>query len=305
MRFHLLRKLFTVFALVLVGALAGPFGTFDALSTTDRFLYWLFAVVGVGLCMNVAFLTTLTSRRLMALPRLPLMAGASALAALPGTVLVLMIEAALRPEVAALGFRVELWGAIAIIGLVIGLSEYRTFLPALSDLPALSALNGQAGAVPIPSSEPPPPPHTPAAQSRDARQEASGRDPKTATPAETRHAAPAPAPAPADRPLFLRNLDPDLGQELVSLTTHDHYLEVVTRAGRGKILKRMADAVAELGPYPGMQIHRSHWVALDAIDRLDRDGRKMHAVLHDGRSLPVSRPNVAALAKAFEARSRG
>lgn len=112
-----------------------------------------------------------------------------------------------------------------------------------------------------------------------------------------------PAPAPVvEVPLFLRNLDPALGTELISVSTQDHYLDVVTAAGETRILKRMSDALAELDGFPGMQIHRSHWVALDAIERVEREGRKCQVVLKNGRTLPVSRPNIPILAERLENR---
>lgn len=292
MRIHLARKLFTLAAFLIVGVLAGPFGTYDALSAGERFVYWLLATVSVGAFMNLAFLTVLLSTRLQAYRRLLLMIAASAIAAIPSTGAVLLIERAFRPPVSAPDIYVELWATISVIGLVIGLFEYRRYLP------PLSALDDQAGSVPGLR-------HADVAEV-DAM--AAGWRPMPAS-TQQMDTAPTPdEPAPvaaslSELPLFLRTLAPELGHELISLTTHDHYLEVVTRAGQGKILKRMADAVVELGTYPGMQIHRSHWVAFDAVERLERDGRKLQVMLSDGRSLPVSRPNAAPLAEAFNARN--
>ncbi|MEC7760397.1 MAG: LytTR family DNA-binding domain-containing protein [Pseudomonadota bacterium] len=115
--------------------------------------------------------------------------------------------------------------------------------------------------------------------------------------ADTPETAPEPEP-----PLFIRNLDPDLGADLISITTQDHYLDVVTAKGESRILKRMSDALAELNGFPGMQIHRSHWVALDAVERVEKDGRKCLVVLKNGTTLPVSRPNVPVLTEALENR---
>ena len=38
-----------------------------------------------------------------------------------------------------------------------------------------------------------------------------------------------------------------------------------------------------------MQIHRSHWVALEAVEALRRDNGKLELVMADGAVLPVSR----------------
>lgn len=99
--------------------------------------------------------------------------------------------------------------------------------------------------------------------------------------------------------LFLRSLDPALGHSLVSLSKQGHYLEVVTRNGHTLILKRLADAVAELDGCRGLQIHRSHWVALDAVRDVVRENGRVIAQLDDGRHLPVSRPNVERLRSAL------
>ena len=104
--------------------------------------------------------------------------------------------------------------------------------------------------------------------------------------------------------LFFRSVDPAIGHRLVSMSKQGHYLEVVTRDGRALILKRIADAVAELGDYPGLQIHRSHWVALDAVRDLERENGRVVARLDDGRSLPISRPNVTPLRTALAAGNR-
>ena len=87
---------------------------------------------------------------------------------------------------------------------------------------------------------------------------------------------------------FLDRIPNNLGSELVSITKQDHYMEVITKQGSKTLHMKMADAVAELKNYPGLQIHRSHWVASDEILTLKRQGRKTFALLKDGRALPVS-----------------
>ena len=104
------------------------------------------------------------------------------------------------------------------------------------------------------------------------------------------HAAAAPsevAEDPADR--FLRRLPFDKRGGLVRLEAQDHYLNVVTGAGAALILMRISDAEAELAGVRGLRVHRSHWVALDAVRRhLRRDGRDF-LVMRDGAEVPVSR----------------
>ncbi|HEY9013423.1 MAG TPA: LytTR family DNA-binding domain-containing protein [Devosia sp.] len=96
-------------------------------------------------------------------------------------------------------------------------------------------------------------------------------------------AAPPPAPALLDRlPLPQRGT-------LMSLSVTDHYVEVTTSRGRSLVLMRLSDAIREAAPIAGIQIHRSHWVALDAVARTLRVEGKLVVELKDGRRLPVSR----------------
>ena len=67
---------------------------------------------------------------------------------------------------------------------------------------------------------------------------------------------------------------------------------MTTSAGSALLLMRLSDAIAEAGDTKGLQIHRSHWVALDAVRAVRRDGQRAVLTLTDGRDLPVSRANL-------------
>ena len=88
---------------------------------------------------------------------------------------------------------------------------------------------------------------------------------------------------------FLKRLPHHLGENLICLSMEDHYIRVYADAGETLILMRLKDAAEELADYPGLQIHRSHWVAKDAIVRVDRKGRQHLVHLSNGLALPVSR----------------
>jgi hypothetical protein len=96
-------------------------------------------------------------------------------------------------------------------------------------------------------------------------------------------------------PRVVTRLEPRLQGELLALTGRDHYVDVLTRAGRGSILMRFSDAMSEAGMVPGTQIHRSHWVAWSAIDGVEREGAKVFVRVADER-FPVSRSFRNALA---------
>lgn len=87
---------------------------------------------------------------------------------------------------------------------------------------------------------------------------------------------------------FLSRLPAGVAGELVCIRMEDHYLRVTTRNGEALILMRMRDALGELKDYPGLQVHRSWWVAADAVVRLARSGRRLEVVLKNGTRAPVS-----------------
>ena len=58
---------------------------------------------------------------------------------------------------------------------------------------------------------------------------------------------------------------------------------------------RLSDAMEEVGDTQGMQVHRSHWAALDQIVSARRDGAKAILTMTDGREIPASRTYVPAL----------
>lgn len=76
---------------------------------------------------------------------------------------------------------------------------------------------------------------------------------------------------------------------ILRLSARDHHTEVVTKTGTERIRMRFADAVNEAEPMPGTCVHRSHWVALWSVDRLERRKDKLFVVLCNGDRLPVSR----------------
>jgi DNA-binding LytR/AlgR family response regulator len=87
---------------------------------------------------------------------------------------------------------------------------------------------------------------------------------------------------------FLKRIPKGIAGDLLSLRTEDHYLRIHTTAGSDLILFRLKDALAELGPADGLQVHRSYWVARDAIEAIERQGRKTILVLKNGQHVPVS-----------------
>lgn len=101
-------------------------------------------------------------------------------------------------------------------------------------------------------------------------------------------ASPAPSQATAAPPL-LRRLPLDKRGTLVSLSVQDHYVQVVTDQGREMLLMRLRDAMEETAPHPGLQVHRSHWVARDQVTAVRRRGDGAMLTTSAGDEIPASR----------------
>lgn len=85
---------------------------------------------------------------------------------------------------------------------------------------------------------------------------------------------------------------------LIAVEAHDHYLRVHTDQGPELIALRMADALAELEKAHGYQVHRSWWVAADAIEAVRWRKGAGGAQLVGGLTVPVSRSMAPALRQA-------
>jgi DNA-binding LytR/AlgR family response regulator len=85
------------------------------------------------------------------------------------------------------------------------------------------------------------------------------------------------------------------GAKLHAVQAEDHYIRLYTSAGSDLVLLRFSDALAELRGLEGAQVHRSWWVARDAVESSRREDGKLHLVLRDGTKAPVSRTFTRAL----------
>jgi DNA-binding LytR/AlgR family response regulator len=108
-------------------------------------------------------------------------------------------------------------------------------------------------------------------------------------------AAAAPLIPPDGPPPLLDRLPLEKRGGLVSLSVQDHYVNVSTTRGREMILMRLGDAIRETAPVRGLQVHRSHWVALAAVTSARRRGDGAELTLADGQTVPVSRAFLPAI----------
>lgn len=94
---------------------------------------------------------------------------------------------------------------------------------------------------------------------------------------------------------MLDRLPPRLGRDLLCLQMEDHYVRLHTTEGSVLVLSPLARAIEQVGDLEGLRVHRSWWVARQAVREVVHDGRNLRLVLTSGLEAPVARAKVAAL----------
>lgn len=100
-------------------------------------------------------------------------------------------------------------------------------------------------------------------------------------------------------PALMRLMEKPLGGAVMNVEAQEHYIRIHTREGSALLLYRFMDAVQLLEEVPGLQVHRSHWVADSAVAAIRRDRGQMKIQLNDGREIPVSRRFEQAVSSRF------
>lgn len=89
---------------------------------------------------------------------------------------------------------------------------------------------------------------------------------------------------------FAERLPPRLrAGKLQAIAAEDHYLRVHTDLGNDLVLMRIGDAAALLETLPGARVHRSWWVARDAVTGSRSTNGNIMLELAGGLEVPVSR----------------
>jgi len=114
---------------------------------------------------------------------------------------------------------------------------------------------------------------------------------------ETRTVVMPPLPE-AERNFRLRLSAKRRSARLLAVEAEDHYVRVHTDAGSELLPMRFSVAVEELSRAYGYQLHRSWWVAADAIERVRWTRGSSQARLAGGLVVPVSRTYAARLKSA-------
>lgn len=107
------------------------------------------------------------------------------------------------------------------------------------------------------------------------------------------------APPRARVPALLQRLPQSQRGALLALKSDDHYVRVYTDAGEALILMRLSDAIIRAAPVTGMQVHRSHWVADEAVRSFQRTGHTGTLTLSNGLEIAVSRSYVRDVERKF------
>lgn len=99
----------------------------------------------------------------------------------------------------------------------------------------------------------------------------------------------APTDEAPDTPRLMRRLPDGVTGPVLRLSAKDHFVEVVLPDETHSLRMRFADAIDEMDGVEGYCAHRSHWVARDAIDAVERDGPRIYLRLVNRDMIPVSR----------------
>jgi hypothetical protein len=250
---------------VVLGAL-GPFGTFNNIPTLERYAFWIACILGGWLIQAPLYWIGDWIGRERHVPAWIWLPLAAVIAAAPITVLVNGVAVTLLRVTTTDSF-FSLYPLVLCIGIPINI---------LSHIMVGMRAHKEAVA------------HPPAA-------------PKPGAPGTL--AAPPKAPAPVTaatgaQTAFFERLPKRLGRELICLRMEDHYLRVYTSAGDALILMKIGDAEQELAGLEGMRVHRSWWVAREAVTGWSRDGKTLTLTLRNGLSAPVARERQISLKQA-------
>ena len=255
-------------------ALAGPFYTLERLSFPARLIYWSFIAIASGILMT--FLSMLMRRiaSQYGMHWLPTALIAGALGVLPTMVVIFV--------------------ANLLSGRDLGPPEFWGLFPYVSVPLVLITVLVKAM---IKDPEPPAPA---AEQPTEMSTEGSTEQPAQVF---TELSTEVPPTETLEQPaLLFSKLPATLGREIVSLQAKDHYIEVTTPLGSALVLMRLTDAEQDLTTLPGMRVHRSWWVSLPHVERIEKGASGPELRMTTGQIIPVARGQRASVRDALAQR---
>lgn len=249
-------ELFLMVAAGVLLGLIGPFGTFD-IPLAQRIAWWVVMIVaGYPLFRGLGTVARWAAEATR-VPFALALAFGLAIASMPMTLIVAWLFMRVDPVTALQSPRILIfYGQVLVVGLIIHSAMW------LLMRPAAEATQGLA----IPA--------------------ATLETPESPTPELAQRAAIASTEA--------LPLPPGFGP-LLALKAEDHYLRAYAPGREELFLMRLRDALAMLPTDAGVQVHRSWWVAKDAVTAVSRDGRSAVLTLSNGAEVPVARDRMAAV----------
>ncbi|VWX60769.1 Transcriptional regulator, LytTR family [Sphingorhabdus sp. 109] len=96
-------------------------------------------------------------------------------------------------------------------------------------------------------------------------------------------------------PALYNRLPQGFPDTILALGVEDHYVRVHATERSEMLLMRLGDAIREMEHIEGHQVHRSWWVAAEAVASAKRQDRNWRLLLTNSLEIPVARNRVAAL----------
>lgn len=96
-------------------------------------------------------------------------------------------------------------------------------------------------------------------------------------------------------PALAKRLSPGFALPVLALTVEDHYVRAHNATSSEMLLMRLSDAMTEMESVPGLQVHRSWWVADGAVTGARSVSRNIRLQLSNGLEVPVSRANISSV----------
>ena len=242
---------------VVVAAL-GPFGTYGNMSMAERFAFWEVVLVAAAAIHIPSLWLAERIGRLAGVPVIFWVIGAASIATMPSTFIVTGVVAIFYGTPRPPDF-LMMFGYVLTISVPMQALSYATLRMAAHPEAAAAQLQRV-----VPKVDP---------VSEDVQD----------VPARTVAA-----------PIWQR-VPASLGTQLICLEMQDHYVRIHTAQGSTLVLMRMSDAEHEIGGVEGARVHRSWWVARDAVLAVERDRRTVRLALSNGMIVPVSRERLASL----------
>ena len=91
--------------------------------------------------------------------------------------------------------------------------------------------------------------------------------------------------------MFGNSMSPAVQQaDIISIKTKKLDIQLTTPELQYMVVYRFSDAIRELDPELGLQVHRSYWVNTSAIASVHAKAKDFYLRMSNGDSVPVSGP---------------